>query len=672
LVGTGNGGLNRFDLNTSKFHRSRGNDVLGNGISITAIQEDSKNNLWVATTTGLVQVNRVNGKESYTKYSSKDGLPSDRIAGLLIDSNDKLWMSAVQGIFSLEFSEDSDAPAIKKYDAYNGAQDTEFAICSSHKGASGFFYFGGFGAFTIFHPDSMLSQGIPPQLAFTSLAVMNKPVSVNSDLDSKGNVVTRIGQEYYLTSAINQVNSIELSYQEQVFSIEYVALDFNHPEKNEYAHKLEGFDKEWVYDGRKNSVTYTSLPAGNYKLLVKGTNGNDFWSAVHALNIVITPPFWKTWWFITSISLAFILFVTFYVFSRFRRLEKEKVVLEEKVTERTAEIDLQRHEIEKKAIELFAANEKLVEMGVFKEKLTSMLVHDLKNPLGSIVNIARNSNENENSKSIEYSAKLMLNLVMNILDVQQLQKNKIAMNRRTINVAGLVTNALKYIHLSVKQKNLKINIELNEETTVLCDSNLIERVLINLLSNAVQYSSVNGEISIFSSVNNDQSISMVIQDNGKGISPKRLDQLNNKEQMIEKGSNKYSTGIGLQYCQLALAAHETQLKIESEEGIGTRVSFSLKQKVQKETFSNSVTSVEAKNVADLQLSSEIKIKLMPIANKLAELQFYEGGKVLQLLQAFEFEDAEALDWASEIKNAVYNSNEQKFEHLIELVLKLEA
>ncbi|MDE0772237.1 MAG: triple tyrosine motif-containing protein [Salibacteraceae bacterium] len=666
-VGTGTGGLNRIDEKTEKFYRSKGQFAPDNGTSITGIQEDAENKLWVTTTTGLIRVERDNGTFLYTKYSSQDGLPNDRLSGLLIDNSGKLWISTVNGICSFQIiGETALIPQIKTYDQYDGIQQSEFSLCSAHKGASGYFYFGGFNAVTRFHPDSMTAKSMPPKLAFTSLKVMNELVSVKSDLPSTSNKVTRIEQSYFLPNDISCLGELELSYEEQVFSIAYASLDFNQPEKNEYAHKLEGFDKDWVFDGSKNSVTYTSLPSGNYKLLVKGSNRDAVWSEVHSINITITPPFWQTWWFILSLAVSVILIITFYVLSRIKRFENEKIILEKKVRERTAEIDQQRDEIEKKALELFSANEKLIAMGVFKDKLTSMLVHDLKNPLGSIVNSARQSNQNEHSKAIEYSAKLMLNLVMNILDVQQLQDNKIAVSKQAISLNELVDRALAFIELSIKHKNLKIKKNLGFDTVVLCDVSLIERVLINLLSNSVQYSALNSDISISATAIDDQFLELVIEDSGAGISYEILQKLQNSEQvLVEKGSDKYSTGIGLQYCQLALDAHDTRLLIDSKAGEGSRISFALKINQQKPLSSS---SFEGRNIPLVTFNSVTRDSLKPIAEELKTYKFYEGGNIVQCLNSYPQKDQAALDWITEIKNAVYVSNEQKYEQLINLVL----
>jgi len=182
----------------------------------------------------------------------------------------------------------------------------------------------------------------------------------------------------------------------------------------------------------------------------------------------------------------------------------------------------------------------------------------------------------------------------------------------------------------------------------------------------VQYSALNSDISISATAIDDQFLELVIEDSGAGISYEILQKLQNSEQvLVEKGSDKYSTGIGLQYCQLALDAHDTRLLIDSKAGEGSRISFALKINQQKPLSSS---SFEGRNIPLVTFNSVTRDSLKPIAEELKTYKFYEGGNIVQCLNSYPQKDQAALDWITEIKNAVYVSNEQKYEQLINLVL----
>ena len=471
-----------------------------------------------------------------------------------------------------------------------------------------------------------------------------------------------------MPSSISLMDHLKLSYNERVITIEFAALDFNHSEKNQYYHKLEGFDQEWVSDKNKRRVTYTNLPAGSYSLMVKGSNDRGVWSSDNlVLGLTITPPFWKTWWFILGVSSFLLGLIVVYIKSRFNRIKREKVVLEQKVDERTAEINAQRLEIEQKATELFNANEKLVAMGEFKETLTSMLVHDLKNPLSGIISVANSGKEKD--KVVEHSAKLMLNLVMNILDVQKLQDDKIALEKKEVALTFLVENAIAYVGFAAKQKNINILNQVDSKIRVLCDVSLIERVLINLLSNAVQYSPSNGEIRIFANSLDSEFIEVGVSDNGKGMSENKIEELLSNSNKIRRGEDKYSTGIGLQYVQLAIQAHGSTLEIQSVEGEGASFLFKLPLKIIDSHSGN------PKNISldkSTGLTRESVRVLKPVAEKLQGFQVYEGSKILKLLESIETEDSSCQEWIDQVKNALFTSNEAGFIELIQLVLNYES
>jgi signal transduction histidine kinase len=132
----------------------------------------------------------------------------------------------------------------------------------------------------MFHPDSVKENTHVPPIVITGFRKFDKPIDIRQ--------------------AIGRSGAIELSYKEDVLSFEFAALDFARPEKNQYAYKLEGFDKDWVYCGTRRTATYTNLDGGEYLFRAKGSNNDGVWNEEGAsIAVIITPPFWATWLFRT-------------------------------------------------------------------------------------------------------------------------------------------------------------------------------------------------------------------------------------------------------------------------------------------------------------------------------------------------------------------------------------
>jgi len=276
-VGTANG-LNKFDRATETFTRylydSADSNSLGHNY-IKTIFEDQGGNLWIGTADGL---NRLDpATEIFTRYHEQNGLPNTFIYGILGDDRGNLWMSTNRGLSRLD-------PAMGKfrnYDLKDGLQSYEFNTGAYHRSKiSGEMFFGGINGLNIFHPDSVKDDPFLPSMVLTDFKKFDLPVRLGAD--------------------ISALDEIRLAYEENVFSFEFAALDFTHPEKNQYAYMLEGFDHDWVYCGARRFARYTNLDPGAYTFTVQGTNHDGVWNEQGAsIKITIVPPVWMTWWFRT-------------------------------------------------------------------------------------------------------------------------------------------------------------------------------------------------------------------------------------------------------------------------------------------------------------------------------------------------------------------------------------
>lgn len=328
-IGTENGGLNRFDRASNIFvhyHHDANNPMSLSGDSVRAIFEDHAGNLWIGTEQGglnlwddqgnplkifrhdaedqsslsndwvssilednneTIWIGTVGGgldrfdrnTQSFTHYTVKDGLPDDSVYGILADADDNLWLSTNKGLSKFN----PVAGTFRNYDISDGLQGDQFNPGAYFQAQNGEMFFGGTKGLTEFHPTLVKDNPIPPPVVITALMKYNQVIPV--DLSS------------------NQV--IQLSYQDNFISFNFSALDYNAPDKNQYAYQLVGVDKDWVYTGNRRYASYTNLPAGDYTFRVKASNNDDRWNEQGAsVRIHITPPFWQTWWFIGIVGLV--------------------------------------------------------------------------------------------------------------------------------------------------------------------------------------------------------------------------------------------------------------------------------------------------------------------------------------------------------------------------------
>jgi signal transduction histidine kinase/ligand-binding sensor domain-containing protein len=313
--------------------------------NVYCIFEDHEGNMWFGTDgEGL---NKLNIKTNqFSVFSAKDGLPDKSIKAILEDNDYYLWVSTTNGISKFN----PKTKSFRNYDYTDGLQDYYFS--NAHcKSADGKLLFGGPNGFNIIDPRSLTTNRIPPKVVLTDFKVYNHSVAVGQEID--GNII--------LKKSINETDTLILSYKVNFFSFEFTALDFKNPDKNKYTYKLDGFDNQWHSTDAKNRIaTYTNLDAGKYTFRVKASNNDGVWNEKGiSLQIVILPPWWKTWWFRAIVLLAIIVSVfTFYWvrLALYRKRQQELLILVRQRTqelEKSNELLLERQtQIEKQAAEL--------------------------------------------------------------------------------------------------------------------------------------------------------------------------------------------------------------------------------------------------------------------------------------------------------------------------------
>ncbi|MCP5106096.1 MAG: histidine kinase, partial [bacterium] len=401
-IGTG-GGLNKFVRKTGTFTRYQNqadNPYSISNNTVFSIFEDSGANLWIGTSGG--GLNKFAGnEETFTHFREKDGLPNDTVYGILGDDNGNLWVSTNKGISKFN----PKTGTFINYDEKDGLLSNEFNTGAFHKGKSGRMYFGGINGFNAFYPDQIQENTYIPPVVVTDFLLFNQPVKVAKQV-SKGDGLKkssglRVSPDTGLEQHINFTREITLDYRDYIFALEFSALNYRQPEKNQFAYKLEGFDKDWIKTDYKNRrATYTNVPHGDYIFRVKASNDDGVWNhRGTSIKITILPPFWKTWWFRSLVLLIILAAIYGLHRLRIRNMRVRQMNLEKQVANRTAELRRRQQELKKswrvaeesrRAAEesrIIAEKERRTAEAAnrFKSNFLACMSHEIRTPMNAII-----------------------------------------------------------------------------------------------------------------------------------------------------------------------------------------------------------------------------------------------------------------------------------------------
>ncbi len=280
-VGTILNGLQLFDKKsgtfTASFMLNESNSRSISNNNIIDILAYNKDTLIVATLGGINIFDK--REKTFTAILSKDGLPNNLVQAIILDDDKNLWAAFAGGLSKIDLHTYS----ITNYDENDGIVDNRFnAFSRLHDGR---LLIGASNSFLAFDPKKIMEAGVPPDVTITSFKVFEKPVAVDS--------------------LINTAAPLLLSYKDNDLHIEFAALQFQSPKNNRYYYQLAGIDKDWLTANADQSISYNQLPPGHYVFNVKCANRAGVFSKNSTrLSIHIIPPFWERWWFITLMTVV--------------------------------------------------------------------------------------------------------------------------------------------------------------------------------------------------------------------------------------------------------------------------------------------------------------------------------------------------------------------------------
>lgn len=348
-------------------------------------------------------------------------------------------------------------------------------------------------------------------------------------------------------------------------------------------------------------------------------------------------------------------------------LSQNNLELEQKVTERTQEVMRQKQEIENQAKALQETNKKIITLSKFKDSMTHMIVHDLKNPLNTIINASIMDDIPEKNSIIHEAGREMNNLVMNILDVYKYENTTMVLNKELINLAELIEDAINDVSFLGKVRSIVFDIVINENIEVNVDKAIMHRVLVNVLTNAIKFSPISGRIELKTAFHSPDFVRISVKDNGPGVRPERQKIIFDRFQTeAQKDSQILSTGLGLNFCKLAIDSHGGDIYVESLEMQGATFniiiplteSFAMNtQKIRRE--------INYKTTKEDNLSSSDKIEILPYLDELRSLEVYQVSDILRVLNKLSKNDSETLQkWVMKLTDAVLLCQQSRYTELI--------
>ncbi|MFP2995594.1 two-component regulator propeller domain-containing protein [Spongiivirga sp. MCCC 1A20706] len=484
-----------------KFHPKTGNTENINSEDLKSIKSlfyDPSGKLWIGTNgNGLIQYNEKSA--SFKKYTIENGLPNNVIYAILPDTQNNLWLSSNKGI--TKFTSTNTTPVITNYANYDGLA-TEFNTGAYFKNKDGSLYFGGLDGFYWFDPNEIRNTAILPKTIITGMQVLDQeyPLAENLKLDSNKNTV----------------------------AFTFSSMQFSLPEKNSYQYRLVNYDNDWIQAGHNNFVRYSQLPAGDYTFQVKSSNYDGVWNDdAESFSFTIKAP-----WYLTIVAkLAYALLAIVLVFTIYRYLKWRWMM----------QLSLKMKEEE--ALKFKNLNQ-------LKSKLYTDIAHEFKTPLTLISapledklrEPSLSQKDHSNMTMVTRNVSRLSDLVDQLLALAKLDDGKQKVKLETDDL-GLFLHAIsESFEYRAQQKHISFSKVINVRGQISYDADIIEKVLTNLLSNAMKYTPERGSC-IFNANHTHNRLQLLVKNETSNPDQLELEKLFNRFYQVDSHSD--GAGIGL-------------------------------------------------------------------------------------------------------------------------------
>ncbi len=534
----GTNGVDRYDpASDSYLHFGRHDAGNRHMPSLMArnLFEDSRGRVWIVTLDAGVFI-WLGDHEPLMPLGLEQGMPDLVVTGITEDGAGNIWLGTNQGLARV-------SPNTLSVSAFNNSHGIN--AVTINRGAllyasSGELYVGGVEGMSRFDPARMIREPTSFPVRLTRLKITNREVLPGA-------------HESPLAESVNLIEQLELTHMHSMVTFEFAALSYHLPAFNQYAYRLQGFDKDWNDIGNKNSATYTNIPAGTYRFQVKAANSGGQWSDQQVdIAVRVLPSPWNTWW--AYLGYALLVVGVFYLMYRHQKelaaLEKEKQL-----------------------------NHALVRVNAIKDAFLANTSHELRTPVSGIVGLASALEDElqlppgdarQKLDLIISSGRRLSHLINDILDYTKMAEANIELFKCWVELHPLIEKVFSIVKPLAANKNLQLINSSAQDERIWADPNRLEQILINLVSNSIKYSD-EGSVAVISQRETD-AMQLIVQDTGIGIAPEDMHKLFIPFSQLEASANRRSggTGLGLTVTRYLIEQHGGQIHVESTLGKGSR------------------------------------------------------------------------------------------------------
>ncbi len=520
-------GVFRYDKKKQAWYHYRHNPKDSSSIpdnQVNSLCFDADNNLWVGTDGGLALYD----EESDSFSTIPLNIENCKVS-YIRDLDGELWIATSNGLLNYVLSDSS----IRRFNKNDGLQNDYFNMKAGLLSSSGELYLGTTNGFNVIRPNEIVENNYIPPVYITNIQVLNKSLKVENQGRMKRPAI--------------YAKTIELSYKENIISIEYVALSYKAPSRNQFKFKLEGFDKDWNELGNQRKATYTNLPAGKYYFHVVGSNNDEIWNEQGAtLEVIIHPPFWQT-------TIAYLFYILLFAGIFAFVLHKTRQQTEEKHKERMQQLQVEKDK----------------ELHEAKINFFTLVAHEIRTPVSLIIGPLEEIMDNirsfpdvvQNSlRIINRNGRRLLLLVNQLLDFRKTEEKAFSINFSSWNLYYLLNSLYIRFKPLAEQRNISLILNMeNSEISAMIDAEALTKIVSNLLTNATKYA--NAKI-VLSCEEKDNNIIIKVADDGIGIHPDEQKKIFLPFYQVVQGQ-KPGTGIGLSLVKLLVDAHHGIVEVDS-------------------------------------------------------------------------------------------------------------
>lgn len=535
------------------FQHQRSDSTTITSNSVISLFEDREGTMWLGTNGGGLCRYHADTQTFSELAPQGNLLPNKVICAVEQDTEGNFWISSNAGIFKIN---PYTKQGFRQFTVADGLQSNQFLSRSSLHTPAGHIYFGGLKGFNVFRPENIVDNGYIPPVYITNLRLSYHTEEETSQWT------------HNLQTPLYISKKVTLPYENNSFSLRFVALSYADASKNRFMYRLHGVNKDWVMPGQSNMATYTNLPPGEYVFEVRGSNNDRQWNDNPArLNIVIIPPWWLTGWAYAGYVLLLLSFIgwmawswNFRVKRKYRRRWDRYLITQEK-------------EAYQSKINFF--------VNLVHEIRTPLTLIRL--PLEKLLETSRQGTDAEYLQVIDKNVNYLLGVTNELLDFQKMESGALQLVLHNTDVKAMLSDVYEQFTAPAQIKGLRLNLVLpDEEVTSAIDADKVRKILVNLMGNAVKYAA--GRIDLKLSCKGKNYL-IEVCDDGRGVPDDQKQKIFEPFYQVEgdRVAAATGTGMGLAFARTLAEAHYGSLHLLDTPGGGSTFRLTLPLNKVKQT-----------------------------------------------------------------------------------------